>query len=82
MVVLEVYSYFGSFIGFRVIFGNFRGFGLFLVILEVLGVSSHFKGLGLFWSFYRIKGILDIFFITFRVYFYHHIGFRGIFVIS
>ena len=52
------------------IFGNFRGSGLFLVILKVLGVFGHFKGLGLFWSFFR-----------FRVYFSHHIGFRGIFVI-
>ena len=42
MVVLKVSVY----------FGNFRGFGLFVVILEVLGV---------FWSFYRFEGILVIF---------------------
>ena len=36
---------------FQDIFGNFRGFGIFVVILEVLGV---------FCSSYRISGILVI----------------------
>ena len=51
--------------------GNFRGFGVCLVILEVVGYLwsfstfwvylSHVKGLGVFSSFYMFEDILVIF---------------------
>ena len=65
LVVLQVQRYFGC----------FRGFRVFLVILEVSSCLwpfqrfwvylGHFKGLGVFSSLYSFEGILFIFFLRF-----------------
>ena len=89
LVILYILrGYFSCFRGLG-LFWSFYRFQVFLVILEVCSYFwsfqrfwvyfGQFKGLGVFWSFYRFEGIQS--FSRFRVYFYHLIGFRGIFVI-